>query len=121
MERGSGHCMVYRAGVSGTGGGKKGTSGEIWMGLPSTLQNRSVSLVSTSWPPSGIGALVLLGSQSLVLEGQEWKGHSKLIYSLYCKEVAVGTWDTENTQSLIVLSEEGGERSIYTKIVNMFT
>lgn len=114
MERGSGHCMVYRAGVLGTGGGKKGTSGEIWMGFPSTLQNRGVS-------PSGFGALVLLGSQSLVLEGQQWKGHGKLIYSLYCKEVAVGTWDTENTQSLIVLSEEGGERSIYTKIVNMFT
>lgn len=27
-------------------------------------------------------------------------------YSLYCKEVAVVTGDTENTQSWIVLSEE---------------
>lgn len=107
MERGSGHCMVHRAGVSGTGGGKKGPSGEIATVFPSTLQNRGISLVSTSRPPSGFWALVLFGSQYPVLEGQEWKGHSKLIYRLYCKEVAVGTWDTENTQSRIVLSEEG--------------
>lgn len=69
MERGSGHCMVHRAGVSGTGGGKKGTSGEIATVFPSTLQNRGISLVFTSQPPSGFWALVLLGSQSPVLEG----------------------------------------------------
>lgn len=73
MERGSGHCMVHRVGVSGTGGGKKGPSGEIATVFPSTLQNRGISWSLPPGPLLDSGPWCSLGPNIWYWRGRSGK------------------------------------------------
>lgn len=89
------HFRVYSELSSGTAGG-------CVVGASGTLRRRASAQsppAAPSWVLGTHGAGVETTLQAVSVPGK--------LTVFYCKEIAVETWDTEDTQSRIALSEEG--------------